>query len=207
MTSNQKNYWLPILLLLFCFLSCKNENKNYNEITEEEESQKEITKEEREKRGEYLITSMGCHDCHSPKKMSEKGPELDMKLALSGFKQDSELPELSNDALKKGWMLMNSDLTAAVGPWGVSFAANITSHESGIGTWSFDQFKTALTKGKFKGQENGRMLLPPMPWQNFTQLTDEDLKAMFDYLQSTKPINNAVPAPIPPNKLDSLQQG
>ncbi len=204
MTYNQKIYWLPVLAL-FCLLSCKNEDKNYAEVSEEE-PKNEITKEEREKRGEYLITSMGCHDCHTPKKMGEQGPELVMERALSGFQQGNELPELSRDALEKGWMLMNNDLTAAVGPWGVSFAANLTSHESGIGSWNFEQFKRALTEGKFKGQESGRMLLPPMPWQNFTDLTEEDLQAIFDYLQSTEPIDNAVPPPIPPNKLDSLQQ-
>lgn len=204
MNCNQKIYWLPVLAL-FCLLSCKNEDKNYAEVSEEE-PKNEITKEEREKRGEYLITSMGCHDCHTPKKMGEQGPELVMERALSGFQQGNELPELSRDALEKGWMLMNNDLTAAVGPWGVSFAANLTSHESGIGSWNFEQFKRALTEGKFKGQESGRMLLPPMPWQNFTDLTEEDLQAIFDYLQSTEPIDNAVPPPIPPNKLDSLQQ-
>lgn len=204
MTYNQKIYWLPVLVLFF-LLSCKNEDKNYAEVSEEE-PKNEITKEEREKRGEYLITSMGCHDCHTPKKMGEQGPELVMERALSGFQQGNELPELSRDALEKGWMLMNNDLTAAVGPWGVSFAANLTSHESGIGSWNFEQFKRALTEGKFKGQESGRMLLPPMPWQNFTDLTEEDLQAIFDYLQSTEPIDNAVPPPIPPNKLDSLQQ-
>lgn len=56
----------------------------------------------------------------------------------------------------------------------------------------------ALRKGKYKGLENARDLLPPMPWFNFSHLTDEDLKAMFAYLKSTKPVNNVVPPPIPP---------
>jgi hypothetical protein len=32
-----------------------------------------------------------------------------------------------------------------------------------------------------------------MPWQNFAQMKDEDLKAIFAYLQSTKPVRNVVP--------------
>jgi len=42
------------------------------------------------------------------------------------------------------------------------------------------------------------MLLPPMPWDSFRFMTDDELKAMFAYLKSTKPINNMVPPPAPP---------
>ena len=133
--------------------------------------------------------------------MGERGPEVIEELMLSGYPSERVLPEISSDALQKGWMLMNEDLTAFVGPWGVSFASNLTSDDTGIGNWTLEQFKIALKKGKSKGLETGRDLLPPMPWQNFAHLTDEDLKAVFYYLQSTKPINNVVPAPIPPTDL------
>ena len=53
-----------------------------------------------------------------------------------------------------------------------------------------------------KGLENGRQMLPPMPWFNFRNLTDDDLKAMFAYLKSTAPVRNIVPAPLP---MDSLR--
>ena len=97
-----------------------------------------------------------------------------------------------------GCALLSMDLTAAVGPWGTSFAANLTSDESGIGNLTEEQFKRALTKGLYKGLEGSRPLLPPMPWQNFKDIKDEDVHAMFLYLQSTKPVANVVPAPIPP---------
>ena len=45
------------------------------------------------------------------------------------------------------------------------------------------------------------LLLPPMPWFNFTNLEENDLKAIFAYLKSTKPVSNVVPAPIPPDQL------
>lgn len=45
-----------------------------------------------------------------------------------------------------------------------------------------------------------RMILPPMPGQNFKNLTDEDLQAIFAYLQTIPPIKNQVPDPIPPQK-------
>ena len=40
------------------------------------------------KRGEYLVTIGGCHDCHTPLVMGSNGPEPDMKRALSGHPQD-----------------------------------------------------------------------------------------------------------------------
>lgn len=41
---------------------------------------------------------------------------------------------------------------------------------------------------------------------NFSHLTGDDLQTMFAYLQSTEPVENVVPAPIPPDKLASLQK-
>jgi hypothetical protein len=57
-------------------------------------------------------------------------------------------------------------------------------------------FINTIRRGKHQGE--GRDLLPPMPWQMYAQGTDEDLKAIFAYLQSLPPIENAVPEPIPP---------
>ncbi|MCM8569280.1 diheme cytochrome c-553 [Gramella jeungdoensis] len=184
---------LPILI------SC-NDGK-YEDKPEE----KKMTLNDSIKRGEYLIKTIGCQDCHSPKRMGERGPEEIPELALSGFRAGDSLPPMNTEALNSGWMLMNGQLTAFAGPWGVSYSANLTSDDTGIGTWSMEQFKRAMREGKFKGQKNGRMLLPPMPWQNFANLNDADLEAMFKYLQSTEPVNNAVPAPVPPTKLDSLK--
>lgn len=191
-----------LVLALFAtllFSSCKKDTYAKTPENEPAEELAAISKEDLIKRGAYLVNSIGCADCHSPKRMGERGPEFIPELHLSGYQQGNELPPISEDALAKGWMLFNADLTAGVGPWGVSFAANLTSDETGIGNWSFEQFKTAIRKGKYKGLENARDLLPPMPWQNFAQLSDEDLEAMFEYLKSTKPVKNIVPAPIPPS--------
>lgn len=188
-----------IMLFLPVFLSC-NDGKY-----EEKEEVKAMSLNDSIKRGEYLVKTIGCHDCHSPKKMTEQGPMEIPELALSGHQAGDSLPPISGENLQNGWMLMSGDLTVAVGPWGVSYAANLTSDDTGIGNWSMERWKTAMREGKLKGDKGGRMLLPPMPWQNFAKLSDEDLESMFKYLKSTKPVENAVPAPIPPNKLDSLK--
>jgi hypothetical protein len=120
---------------------------------------------------------------------------------LSGYPADRPLGKVEKEAIKNGWALFNSDLTVGIGPWGATFAANITSDESGIGNWTEEQFKRALTQGKYKGLEANRMLNPPMPWTNYVNMTDEDVHAVFQYLKSTKPVRNLVPAPITPDKL------
>jgi len=157
-----------------------------------------ITQEDYLKRGEYLVTISDCNECHTPKKMTEQGPIFDLDKMLSGFPSETELPKIiqTND-----WVLFSQDLTAAVGPWGVTFSANITPHETGIGNWTFEQFKKAITQGKHKGLDNGRPLLPPMPWRSYSAMTDDDLKSIFEYLNSIPPIENLVPNPLPPINL------
>lgn len=150
------------------------------------------------KRGDYLIKIAGCDDCHSPKRMGERGPELIPELRLSGYPQNGKLPPADEKMQKSGWVLMAPDLTSAIGPWGQSFAANITSDATGIGNWKEENFVLAMRKGKYKGLENSRNLLPPMPWINYAHFSDEDLKAIFYFLKATSPVKNIVPEPVPP---------
>jgi hypothetical protein len=58
-----------------------------------------------------------------------------------------------------------------------------------------------MTQGKYKGLDNSRMLMPPMPWQSYSEMKEEDLNAIFEYLKTIKPIENIVPNHIPPNDL------
>ncbi len=177
------------------FIACGESNAN--------EKQKSIamTEQEKIKRGEYLVSSIGCDDCHSPKKVSATGFDIIPELRLSGFNPEMAALKPSTDAVKQGWMLFGSDLTTAVGMWGQSYAANLTSDSTGIGSWNEDQFIKALREGKFKGLDNTRPLLPPMPWFVYKNLTDDDLKSIFAFLKSTKPVRNVVPEPKPFNKL------
>lgn len=149
------------------------------------------------KRGQYLITITGCADCHTPLKMGPKGPEPDMDLWLSGHPSAMKMPPAA-DLGQGPWMWAGAaTMTAFSGPWGVSFSANLTSDkDTGLGAWSEKTFIAALRSGKHTGK--GRDLLPPMPWQGIGQATEADLRAIFAYLQSTKPIKNAVPDPIEP---------
>ncbi len=174
----------------------------YNCSTPQE--QKQMTKDELIARGKYLVNIGGCNDCHSPKVMTRMGPVPDTTRLLSGHPSNEPLGKADPELVKPGrWILAPQDFTAYVGPWGISYAANITPDTAtGIGSWTLDTFEKALREGKFMG--SGRNLLPPMPWQAIGHLNDEDLKAMFTYLQSIPPVHNQVPGPVPPVELSEV---
>lgn len=148
--------------------------------------------------GKHLVTISGCNDCHTPKKMGPRGPELDMDLELSGHPANMPFPDVDRAAMEKSGYAVTQTLSAWVGPWGVSFASNLTSDPTGLGGWTEEQFFISLREGKAKGISEGRTLLPPMPWEMFKHMSDDELRAIFAYLKSIKPIDNLVPNPLPP---------
>jgi mono/diheme cytochrome c family protein len=129
-----------------------------------------MTEAEQIARGSYLVHITGCNDCHTPGYFYGAP---DTSRALSG----SEL----------GWK----------GPWGVSFARNLTPDpQTGIGPWSESDIVTAIRTGK---RPDGRMLLPPMPWPDFANLTDDDAMAIAKYLKTIPPVSHKVPDILPPD--------
>lgn len=147
--------------------------------------------------GGYLVSSMGCHDCHTPWKLGPRGPEPDMSRALTGHPEDLKMPPAP--ALPPGpWIAsFAATNTAWAGPWGVSFTANLTpDKETGLGDWTEAQFIAAIRTGKHQGK--GRAILPPMPYPAYANLVDEELKAIWAYLRSLAPVKNRVPQPIDP---------
>ena len=145
------------------------------------------------KRGAYLVSIMGCNDCHTPKKMGPRGPEFDMDRMLSGHPADMPVPKFDTGTAKN-WILFNQILTNYVGPWGISYSANLTPDSTGTGSWTEAQFLKSIREGKYKGLDNTRPLLPPMPWQEYSKASDDDLKAIFAFLRTIKPVKNVVPA-------------
>lgn len=169
----------------------------------QEEKLPPLASEDVIKRGKYLTTIGACNDCHSPKIMTEHGPVIDTTRLLSGHPENEAIPPINGN---QGWVLFSPGITAFSGPWGISYAANLTPDDTGIGNWSFKQFETAIRKGKYKGLEAGRPLMPPMPWEMYRNFTDEDLQAVYAYLKSLKPVNNSVPAYTPPQQAMHVSQ-
>lgn len=146
-------------------------------------------------RGAYLVRVIGCNDCHTPFKLGPRGPEPDMSRALTGHPSDLVMPP--PPSLPPGpWVWVGGATnTAFAGPWGVSFAANLTpDRETGLGKWTEEMFVATLRTGRHQGK--GRPILPPMPWPFYKNLSGEDMRALFAYLQSLPPVRNRVPAPI-----------
>jgi len=105
-------------------------------------------------KGFYLVTIAHCMECHTP--MGPRGREFDTRLGAGGF----EFP----------------------GPWGVSVSRNITSSkEKGIGSWTDDEIKRALTQGVSR---DGSPLKPPMGYHYYATVAPDDLDAVVAYLRT-----------------------
>lgn len=190
-----KTRLFPALCLLFAISWLTNCQQQPAEKPATAEAQ--APKEDPVKRGEYLVSVLGCDDCHTPKNMGPQGPAPDMSRRFMGHPADEPF---AADDLKKAISerfvaVFSPGMTAAAGPWGVSYAANITSDDTGIGTWTEAQFIKAIREGKSKGMDGTRPILPPMPIPSYRHLTDDDLKAIFAYLKTVNPVKNVVPAP------------
>jgi mono/diheme cytochrome c family protein len=114
--------------------------------------------------GAYLAGPAGhCIECHTP--FGESGFDYANRRGAGGL----EIP----------------------GPWGVSVSANITPHaEDGIGGWTDQQIKDAITKGV---RPDGNQLMPPMAFAYYANMAEADLDAIVVYLRSLKPLPDAAP--------------
>jgi mono/diheme cytochrome c family protein len=120
-------------------------------------------------RGKQLTVVGGCIDCHTPGTLFGAP---DFSRNLSG----SEL----------GWQ----------GPWGTTYARNLTPDpETGLGRYKAEEIVAAIKGGK---RLDGSPMLPPMPWQNYAGMSDEDLNAIAAYLLSLPPVKHAVPDRVAP---------
>jgi mono/diheme cytochrome c family protein len=149
-------------------------------------------------RGKYLVTVAGCNDCHTPWKQGPAGPEPDMSRMLTGHPESFAISAPATLPAGGPWIAAaNLTNTAHSGPWGVSFTANLTPDaETGLGKWTLTTFTQTIRTGRHMGR--GRKILPPMPIPMYKHFTDEDLAAIFHYLQSIPAVKNRVPDPLPP---------
>ena len=172
--------------LIFSQLNCTQQQED-----------KTMSKETSVERGKYLVDLGGCNDCHSPKVMTQMGPVPDTTRLLSGSPGPITSTNFDPKIVAQGqWVVARGDATAWIGPWGISYK------ETGLGNWTAERFVKALRTGKHLGE--GRPILPPMPWEGFAKLNDQDLKDIFAYLQSLKPINNKVTDPGTPDDFAKL---
>jgi hypothetical protein len=159
------------------------------------------SKEDAAKRGAYLVTIGSCNDCHTPLKMTPLGPMPEMDRMLSGHPEGQ--PDPSGTLGKADLALSGPDLTAWKQPFGIVYARNLTPDKTGLGEWTEAQFIKTVRTGRHQG--DGRPLLSPMPWYSVGNMTDDDLKAVWAFLRTIKPIKNTVPDPkVPPPVIEQF---
>jgi hypothetical protein len=132
-------------------------------------------------RGKYLVTIMGCGDCHSP---HDNQGQIIAGKELTGYWKGAPVPEWNPDMLKNKNTLwaVGTDFTAFAGPWGISKAKNLTpDKETGIGNLSEQEFVDVFKKGN---------LLPPMRLNWYGKMDEDDLRAIYAYLHNLPPVNN-----------------
>lgn len=152
----------------------------------------------KEEWGEHLVTIAGCNDCHTPKIMTAQGPVDDSSLMLSGHPSRLPAPDIDRKQAESKGLVVTSDFTAWIGPWGISYSANLTPHETGTGNWTEKQFIYAIRNSVSKGLAGSRPLMPPMSMMPVKHMTDDELKAVFAYLRTIKPVENVSVQPTPP---------
>ena len=92
-------------------------------------------------------------------------------------------------------------------PFGIIYGTNITPDpKTGIGTWSIEAFGRAMREGVAR---DGSHLFPAFPYNAYTKLTDDDLRALYAYLMTRQPVSATVPSNTVPFPLSvrALQEG
>lgn len=140
--------------------------------------------------GKYLVTAMGCGDCHSPR--DSHGRVIPGK-EFSGHPADAPLPSWEPALLSQHTQApIGSTRTAFAGRFGISFAANLTPDlETGIGRLTPLALMQSWRTGRHWQED--RQGLPPMPVDVFKHLSDADVRAIHAYLMALAPVRNEVP--------------
>jgi hypothetical protein len=184
---------LGIFCLMLAMIGCQQPPKNAGQTPPPMPALEK--KQDPIKRGAYLVKVGACNECHTPFKMGPKGPEPDMTRMLSGHPESLVMPKPPKLGESPWLVLSSATNTAYAGPWGISYAINLTPDQNtGLGIWTEDMFVKAIRTGKHFG--TSRPILPPMPWQSYSNMTDEDLKSIYAFLRSIPPISNKVPDPV-----------
>ena len=76
-------------------------------------------------------------------------------------------------------------------PFGTVYSTNITQDkETGLGAWTNQQIQDAIIKGI---RRDGSKILPVMPYEKYSGMAQEDMKALIAYLRTLKPVTKATP--------------
>ena len=126
------------------------------------------------RRGEYLTTLLGCGGCHTE----------------GGLLGQANGPWLAGSTVGVAW----SDYNEGIAP-AVVYPGNLTpDDETGLGKWSRRDIAEAILTGVTHQRD---VLVPVMPWRNYSLLKREDAYDIAAYLKSLDPVSRPIPANVP----------
>ncbi|MEK6224103.1 MAG: c-type cytochrome [Thermodesulfobacteriales bacterium] len=154
---------------------------------------------ERLEMGQAIVEGWNCSFCHTPQIQGPDGKSIfDPKRLMSGHPSNEQIPTVPDMVISsQEWMEFLDNMGSTV--WATDnlliFSANLTpDDETGIGTWTEVEFVETIRQGRHRGIE--RRIKYPMPWQELSEVSDEELLSVYEYLMSLEPVNNKVPASI-----------
>jgi hypothetical protein len=177
-------------LVSFIAIGC-NQKPNTPTVT--------IYSPERLEIGQAVVEGWNCSFCHTPQIEGPDGKLIsDPKRFMSGHPADEEVPTVPDMIITSPeWMEFLDNLDSTV--WATDdmlvFSANLTpDNETGIGNWTEVEFVETIREGRHRGIE--RRIKYPMPWRELSELSDEELISVYEYLMTLEPVNNKVPESI-----------
>jgi len=149
--------------------------------------------------GKAIVEGWNCTFCHTPQIQGPDGKFIpDPQRFMSGHPADEKIPTVPDMVITSPeWLEFLDNLDSTV--WATDnllvFSANLTpDDETGIGTWTEVEFVETIRQGRHRGIE--RRLKYPMPWQELSEVSDEELLSVYEYLMTVEPVNNKVPPSI-----------
>lgn len=183
--------YIAVLIITAGFLGgCSKDTPAPTAQPEVEMSQVEV--------GMKIAKEWRCSYCHTPEIAKDGVLMPDPERLYMGHPANEMIPEIPDMIMTSPEymeFLDNLDTTVWATDDRIVFTANLTpDKETGIGSWTQEEFLATIRSGRHQGV--GKRLKYPMPWQELAALNDEELAALFAYLQTVKPINNKVPESI-----------
>jgi hypothetical protein len=194
------DFLLAILIATaaFCFVACSEKKPDTPTTTAPAEKTDYGGFDSQIAWGKHLVAIGGCTDCHTPKIMTPQGPADDTTRFLSGHPASMPPPDVDRKQMESKGLVVTATFTSWIGPWGISYSANLTPDPTGLGSWTENQFLYALQNSVSKGLPGSRPLMPPMSMMPVKEMSTDELKAVFAYLKTIKPVSNISVQPTPP---------
>jgi hypothetical protein len=137
-----------LIFFAFYIASCSDSE---NKAVAKNESSAEPANDDILKQGEHLVTTMGCNDCHSPKRMGANGPEIIEELMFSGFPSDRPVAKFDTKLIKSGFSIFYPISPQLPAPGDCRLPLTSRQTARGLEIGRKNSLKQPLPKGNTRG--------------------------------------------------------